>query len=120
MLITVPAFEALWSSHDVQNQHYRRYDRPMLRALAQDVGVRVERVTYFNSLLLPAAAAVRWWQQLAGRGEGRSNGGDRSDIDLAPMWMSPGLELPLQLESKWLAGRRALPAGLSLLAVLRR
>jgi SAM-dependent methyltransferase len=120
ILITVPAFEALWSRHDVQNQHYRRYDRPALRALAQDVGVRVERVTYFNSLLLPAAAAVRFWQQLTGRGEGRGNGNQRSDVDVAPAWMSPGLELPLQLESKWLERRRALPAGLSLLAVLRR
>jgi hypothetical protein len=35
--------------------------------------------------------------------------------------MSPMLELPMKLEAKWLdGGRRTLPAGLSLLSVLRR
>lgn len=128
LLITVPAYEALWSSHDVQNQHYRRYDRPMLRQLAGDVGLTVERMTYFNSLLLPAAAAVRWWQQIAGRSPGvdetAANGSaarrGRSDVELAPPWLFTTLELPLKLEAKWLGTRRTLPAGLSLLAVLRR
>lgn len=129
LLITVPAYEALWSSHDVQNQHYRRYDRPGLRALAGDVGLVVERMTYFNSLLLPAAAAVRWWQQIAGRSPGvdETKGGDgttdslrgRSDVDLAPEWLFRTLELPLKLEAKWLGTAKTLPAGLSLLAVLR-
>ena len=35
--------------------------------------------------------------------------------------MSPVLELPMKLEARWLdRGRRTLPAGLSLLAVMRR
>jgi SAM-dependent methyltransferase len=130
LLITVPAFEALWSSHDVQNQHYRRYDRPSLRALASDVGLKVERMTYFNSLLLPAAAAVRWWQQIAGRSpgvdetaSGAVTAGARcgvSDVELVPEWLFSTLELPLKIEARWLGTRRTLPMGLSLLAVLRR
>lgn len=119
LLVTVPAYEALWSRHDVQNQHYRRYDRPMLRAAAADAGLTVERMTYFNSLLLPAAAAVRFFQQVSGRSEG--NGEQRrSDVELAPPWLFTTLELPLKLEARWLRHRRALPAGLSLLAILRR
>jgi hypothetical protein len=44
-----------------------------------------------------------------------------SDVELTPPWMSPMLELPMKLEARWLDhGRRTLPAGLSLLAVMRR
>lgn len=128
-LMTVPALRALWSSHDVFNNHFRRYDRRMMRSLAADTGWIVERTTYFNSLLLPPAAAVRLLQRLRHRdmmnGEDVSNtaqhGRHGSDVELTPPWMSPLLELPMKLEARWLGhGRRTLPTGLSLLSVLRR
>lgn len=122
MLITVPAYQALWSSHDVFNRHYRRYDRKMMRALAADLGLTIERMTYFNSLLLPPAAAVRLLQRMRHRGANgtATNGNHNSDVELTPQWMSPALELPLRLEARWLGREHTLPAGLSLLAVLRR
>jgi SAM-dependent methyltransferase len=131
-LMTVPALRALWSSHDVFNNHFRRYDRRMMRALAAETGWSIERMTYFNSLLLPPAAAVRLLQRMRHRDLMRNgNGADisnesqhgrhSSDVELTPPWMSPLLELPMKLEARWLDhGRRRLPAGLSLLAVLRR
>lgn len=120
LLITVPAYQALWSSHDVFNRHYRRYDRRMIRAAAADVGLRIERMTYFNSLLLPPAAAVRLVQRIRHRRNGAANGTHTSDVELTPQWLSPALELPLRAEAAWLrASSRTIPAGLSLLAVLR-
>jgi SAM-dependent methyltransferase len=130
-LMTVPALRALWSSHDVFNNHFRRYDRKMMRKLAAETGWTVERMTYFNSLLLPPAAAVRLLQRFRHRevlanGHGdvtndTQHGKHSSDVELTPPWMSPMLELPMKLEARWLDhGRRTLPAGLSLLAVLRR
>lgn len=130
-LMTVPALRALWSSHDVFNNHYRRYDRRMLRALAAETGWSIERMTYFNSLLLPPAALVRLLQRVRHRELMRTGAGEvtnetehgahGSDVELTPPWMSPLLELPMKLEARWLdRGRRTLPAGLSLLAVLRR
>jgi SAM-dependent methyltransferase len=131
-LMTVPALRALWSSHDVFNNHHRRYDRRMMRSLAADTSWTIERMTYFNSLLLPPAAAVRLLQryrhrhEMNGWGNGdvtneSQHGKHTSDVELTPPWMSPVLELPLRLEARWLDhGRRTLPAGLSLLAVLRR
>lgn len=130
-LMTVPALRALWSSHDVFNNHHRRYDRKMMRVLAADTGWSIERMTYFNSLLLPPAAAVRLLQRMRHRDVIRTgvrdvtnesqHGKHASDVELTPPWMSPVLELPMKLEAKWLdRGRRTLPAGLSLLAVMRR
>ena len=34
LLVTVPAYQALWSQHDEANHHYRRYARSTLRAAA--------------------------------------------------------------------------------------
>ena len=35
LLVTVPAYQGLWSTHDVANHHYRRYSRSRLRAAAR-------------------------------------------------------------------------------------
>lgn len=115
LLVTVPAYQALWSGHDEANHHYRRYVRRTLRAAADRAGWRVTRMTSFNSLLLAPAAAVR----LAQRSR-RANGAGDPDADLriGPAWLNTVLERPLRLEASWLARGRTLPAGLSLLAVL--
>jgi SAM-dependent methyltransferase len=115
MLVTVPAYPALWSLHDEANHHYRRYSRAALRAAAVDAGWTVIRMSSFNSLLLAPAAAVRLMQRRLGAHDGYTN-----DLALGPVWLNDVLEWPLALEANWLARGRTLPFGLSLMAVLRR
>ena len=115
LLVTVPAYQALWSHHDEANHHYRRYSRSMLRAASRAGGFQVQRLTSFNSLLLAPAAAVRVAQRHLGTHNGYTN-----DLELGPVWLNDALERPLALEASWLARGRTLPLGLSLLAVLRR
>jgi SAM-dependent methyltransferase len=115
MLVTVPAYQSLWSTHDVANHHYRRYSRPRLRAAALDAGWGVRRMTSFNGLLLGPTAAVR----LAERRRLRRPDSDyKSDLTLGPEWLNSVLEQPLRLEARWLARGGTMPAGLSLLALL--
>ena len=114
LLVTVPAYQALWSTHDEANHHYRRYVRGMLRAAAVDAGWHVERMTSFNSLLLAPAAAAR-----IARRRRRNNGAPASDLKVGPEWLNNLLERPLHIEARWLARGRTLPVGLSLLAVLQ-
>jgi SAM-dependent methyltransferase len=115
LLVTVPAYQALWSRHDEANHHYRRYSRSMLRGAARSAGWEIQRVSSFNSLLLAPAAAVRLAQRRT-----RAPNGDANDLDVGPPWLNDVLERPLALEASWLARGRTLPVGLSLLAVLRR
>jgi SAM-dependent methyltransferase len=115
LLVTVPAYQALWSRHDEANHHFRRYSRSMLRGAARSAGWQIERMSSFNSLLLAPAAAVRLAQRRMGARNGHSN-----DLDLGPAWLNDVLERPLALEASWLARGRTLPLGLSLLVVLRR
>lgn len=59
VLITVPAFQQLWSRHDEFLDHRRRYDRRRLLTLVDGAGLRVRRSGYlFGSLLLPRSLHV--------------------------------------------------------------
>jgi SAM-dependent methyltransferase len=112
LVVTVPALPSLWGPHDELNAHRRRYLRAGLVEAIGASGLRVERATYFNSVLLPLG--------YAGRVGGR----------LLSWKSDPAVNLPVApvnaamrgffgLEAPWL--RRAdLPCGMSLLAVARK
>jgi SAM-dependent methyltransferase len=116
LLVTVPAYQALWSTHDVANHHYRRYSRGQMRAAAVEAGWRVRRMTSFNGLLLGPAAAVRLAER---RRLSQPVADHKPNVTLGPEWLNAVLEQPLRLEARWLASGRSMPAGLSLLAVLQ-
>lgn len=59
LIITVPAFQFLWSEHDVQHHHYRRYSKRTLRAVLSAHGFEVRFISYWNMLLFLPAALVR-------------------------------------------------------------
>ncbi len=114
LLITVPAYQWLWSRHDEINHHHRRYTRRSLQNVAQQAGWRQLRTTYFNSLLLPVAILLRVLERVSSKTT-------ESSLDL---WVPPEpvnwlLERPLALEAALIARGGRIPAGLSLLAVFR-
>jgi SAM-dependent methyltransferase len=114
LLVTVPAYQWLWSGHDEINHHHRRYTRRTLERVARQAGWKPVRTTYFNSLLLPVAIVLRGLDRL-------SSSATESSLDL---WVPPPplnwlLERPLALEAAVIGARGRIPAGLSLLAVLR-
>lgn len=51
IMLTVPAFQSLWSENDVQLGHFRRYTLRQLSALLAEAGFRVTHATYFFSLV---------------------------------------------------------------------
>jgi SAM-dependent methyltransferase len=114
LLVTVPAYQWLWSGHDEINHHHRRYTKRSLELAAQRAGWNQVRSTYFNSLLLPAAIILRVLERL-------STKTTESSLDL---WVPPEplnwlLERPLVLEGALISRGGRIPAGLSLLAVFR-
>jgi hypothetical protein len=58
--------------------------------------------------------------RLAQRRRERGNGQATHDLEIGPQWLNGLLEQPLALEAQWIARGRTLPAGLSLLAVMRK
>lgn len=57
LLISVPAFQSLWTRHDVFLGHYRRYNRALLKRSAQAADLAVVTDGYFFLSLLPLRAA---------------------------------------------------------------
>lgn len=68
VVISVPAFQFLWSGHDVFLEHRRRYTRKMLDKVVTNSGLRIVRSRYFFGLLFPFLAAIRLYEsrRLAG------------------------------------------------------
>lgn len=59
VLITVPAFQFLWSGHDVFLEHRRRYTLSHIEKLAHQANLRVLNGRYFFGALFPLVAAMR-------------------------------------------------------------
>lgn len=73
--ITVPAFQFLWSGHDVFLEHRRRYTRRQIEAVVRAAGLDPVRSGYFFGLLFPVAAVQRLlnkWRLKAGAAEPKS------------------------------------------------
>ncbi len=112
LLVTVPAYQWLWSGHDEINHHHRRYTRRSLQRVAEQAGWQ----SGAHDLLQLAAAARR---DRAARARPRQPGKTtESSLDL---WVPPEplnwlLERPLALEAALIARGGRIPAGLSLLS----
>lgn len=60
ILITVPAFQSLFTSHDLFLKHYKRYSRKTIAEAVTNAGIVPLRTGYFFSFLLP----IRLFQKL--------------------------------------------------------
>ncbi len=112
LIVTVPALPGQWSVHDELNGHFRRYTRASLVDAVRAAGFRVERATYFNTVLLPLAlferAALR-----------RLKLPRSPAVALPPRPLNAALRGVFGLERPILA-RADLPIGLSLLLIAGR
>lgn len=109
ILITVPAFPWMWSAHDVVNHHHRRYTKKTLKTVIGEAGLKLDFMSYFNSLLFPLAAAAR----LAGRITGKED----SDDALPPKPVNKLFETLFGLE-RHAIGRIPFPPGVSIAAIV--
>ena len=111
ILVTVPAYEWLWSAHDEFLHHKRRYTGGMLQAQATAAGLAVERLSYFNTLLFPLAAAMRMMDKLLGKASASGN-----DV---PSPAVNGLFKSVFASERHLLKHVDLPFGVSLMGILR-
>jgi SAM-dependent methyltransferase len=112
LLVTVPAFPALWGAQDDASHHRRRYTRRALLAVLRGAGFHIRRVTYFNSALFLPIYLARRAIRLFGLPVASEN-------TLHPGWANPLLERVFGAETHVVA-RHALPFGVSLLCVAER
>jgi hypothetical protein len=113
-LVTVPAFQFLWSGHDVFLGHYRRYTLPKVTDLMKRAGLVVEQRAYYFGLVFPLAVAMR----LAGRLLGRSTDEPKSDLKQHGALTNGLLSLVCRAELPFFRFNRL--AGLSVFCMARK
>jgi 2-polyprenyl-3-methyl-5-hydroxy-6-metoxy-1,4-benzoquinol methylase len=122
ILLTVPADMTLWSPHDINYGHYRRYDKIRLAHVWFDLPVEVLLFSHFNTTLYPLVKAVRFFTQLRGRSWGSAG----TDLSLPPLLVNKCLTTILGREAdrvvNILQGRRerGFSFGVSLIALLKK
>jgi SAM-dependent methyltransferase len=114
LLVTVPAYQWLWSGHDEVNHHHRRYSSRSLERAAAQAGWEKVRTTHFNSLLLPVAILLRILDRF-----NRSTTESSLDLWVPPQPLNWLLERPMLVEAALIGRGGRIPVGLSLLALFR-
>jgi SAM-dependent methyltransferase len=112
LLLTVPAFQFLWSNHDVLNHHKRRYVRQGIAKLLDGTGFEPLKLSYYNSFLLPAAVLRKWVLRVR-------NHGTESHLEYVPRPINGIFRKILELEGPVLA-RGDFPVGASIICAARR
>ena len=113
LVVTVPALPSLWGVQDVVSRHRRRYTRRTLGGVFARAGLPVPDLTYFNTLLFPPLAAVRWLARARGLPAGPTGDFEKSHPGIANELLARifGFE-------RHVLRHLRLPLGVSLLATL--
>ena len=111
LVLNVPAHRWLWSYHDIAVSGRRRYARNEVASKLAGAGLKLQRLTHWNSLLLPLLAVRR---KLLPAPAGRS------DVRLASPWLEKMLSGVAATEAAWLRTGASFPVGSSILAVATR
>jgi 2-polyprenyl-3-methyl-5-hydroxy-6-metoxy-1,4-benzoquinol methylase len=84
-VISVPAFQFLWSPQDDYLERRRRYRLSDLRRTVEAAGLAPLRMRYFFGLLFPAAAVMRLAEK------NNQNDAPASQLKSAPDWLNKSL-----------------------------
>lgn len=99
-IATVPAFQSMWTGHDVINHHVRRYRLRELEQLLRQAGLEVRESRYFFVLVGLAKWAVSLKERMT-----RLN--ERPAV-LPPPWLNRLMLAACRLEQRLLGGSRPL------------
>jgi len=114
LLLTVPAHQFLWSDFDVAAGHCRRYECGALREKLEATGYEVEFLSEYMMALYP----LMWLSRKTGRQRENPQDTVERNLKVVPVVNSVMLAA-LEWEAAWLANRRRLPAGSSIVAIAR-
>lgn len=117
LILNLPAFEFLRSSHDIAVQTRRRYTKRAVAALLREAGFLVEKSTYRVSLLFPLIALYRLARHK--RAAGKQALAEGSDVWLPPAWINHCLCAIMKLENNYLR-HASFPFGSSVFAIGRK
>ena len=112
LIITVPAFNFLYSAHDKLNHHYRRYAKTELEKKLLNAGFVIEKITYWNAGLFIPSAIMKVIKSLIPNEKA-------SDLSLLPPPLNSLLIKILRMENKLILNKIQMPFGTSIICVAK-
>lgn len=114
IVLTVPAYQWLWSEHDVSLHHHRRHTRKTISNKAKAAGLKPKKLSYAIVFSLPLVVGFRFLNKILGR---------KVDSETSYVDVSDGINRLftsfLKLEAK-AHGHISYPAGTSVVAILEK
>jgi SAM-dependent methyltransferase len=117
LVVFVPAFDFLWSAHDVANHHFRRYSRSQLQSVAERSGFDVLRIGYWNTALFFPILAMRMLMRVRVDNRALEHEGDFLEL---PAVVNASVRALFSVENALLGRGVDAPLGVSVFAVLQR
>jgi len=114
LIIAVPAFQFLWTSHDLAVHHKRRYTRPGLLNILRLNGFENEKATYWNFFLFLPVAIVRLSKRVH-----RSGNAMHTDLAELPSLLNGFLLGLIRIENVILV-QFDLPVGISVICMCKK
>ncbi|WDE95953.1 class I SAM-dependent methyltransferase [Lentisphaera profundi] len=114
LLLNLPAFPILKSSHDKAVHVVHRFRKEELKNLLLAEGFEIQLLSYRNCFLFPLAAMLRLIRKKSRRGA------MKSDVELPHKWLNKLLSQVLYLENSYLSMKGTFPFGLSLFALVKK
>ncbi len=119
LLLTVPAFELLWSMHDTMHHHKRRYGLSPLIRLVERAGYKVTFASYINFWLFPLIALVRIFDRITGGKVIGKKSDSNTELHIPPAPINGLLEKIFASEAGIIRHLR-LPFGVSIILVAEK
>ena len=121
LVLSVPAYQHLWSAHDEALHHFRRYERAQLGRVLRGANLKIDKLSFAMSLMPPIAWF--WRKFVLPFGPSRPKNAKRHSqgavLPPVPDWINQTLARYVETEGKIIA-RRPIRFGTSLVAVARK
>ncbi len=116
LVITVPASKILWSSYDLFDKHWRRYERTDIQQKLEEAGFCISRISYLFMSLFPVIYLLRKFRDSLGLKPSEQN---TDLIKMPPQLMNILLEGVFNIEIQ-LMKYVSIPIGSSLVCIARK
>ncbi|MBT8328040.1 MAG: class I SAM-dependent methyltransferase [Bacteroidia bacterium] len=113
--ITVPAFQFLWSNHDVVNHHYRRYTKRNLNSLFSSF--KITYSSYFNFWLFFPIAMVRFVLNLLPKSKNKQSSGSDNEVLSSSGLLNSIVKFIFKSERHFLRQGIRFPVGVSIMSI---
>ena len=117
LLLHVAALEILHGKHSVLSEEVRRYTPARLRAIVEQGGFEIDRLTFDHMVLLPLMLPVRMWHRATAAGGRVAAGEAELAVPMAPV--NAALTALVSLEALALRAVN-MPVGSSLMCLARK